>query len=255
AQGDAAFEAVSALLKASDTDPRVCRHLPRTISRFASQRASDVLLAVLTGDHDGLIRYKALRGLGRLAEETQVSLDRELLEVQLLANLREHLRMVSFDWVLRSSTDRMLLDDGSQLLLDLLSDKARQALERAFRLVQLLEPKESIRAVMEAILSGERTQRAQALEYLSTLALGLDAEARELLRLATDELEPELRVEAARSHLELPMPLDYSGALNELVTDDDEAVRAIAAYHMKRSLPRSSNLPATNASLAEALPV
>ena len=46
---------------------------------------------VSASDYDGLVRYKALRGLGRLAEETKVDLDREKLEVQLLANLREHL--------------------------------------------------------------------------------------------------------------------------------------------------------------------
>ena len=246
AQGPAAFEQVAALLEARDTDPRVLRHLPRTISRFASQRAADVLLTVLTGDLDGLVRYKALRGLGRLAEETEVDLDREKLEMQLLTNLREHLRMTSFRLVLEGATAPGLGEDSRQLLLDLLFDKARQALERSFRLVQLLKPGESIRAVMEAILSGDRTQRAQALEYLSTLALELKPETRELLRLATDDLEPQLLVEAARPYLQ-PIAEDDQGALNELVADDDEAIRAIASYHLKRVHPRLLRLAPADA--------
>ena len=45
------------------------RHLPRTISRFPAAEAAPALLGRLLDEPDGMVRYKILRGLGRLAAE------------------------------------------------------------------------------------------------------------------------------------------------------------------------------------------
>jgi HEAT repeat protein len=66
-QGGAAFDALLAALADPATPARRRAHLPRSIARFASQRAVDVLTDLLVNDRHGLVRYKALRGLGRLA--------------------------------------------------------------------------------------------------------------------------------------------------------------------------------------------
>ena len=232
-QGQTAFTQVARLLRAGDTDPRLHRHLPRTISRFATQQAADLLLHVLAREPQGVLRYKALRALGRLAQETTLQLNGELLEEQLQSNLREHLKMSSGRYVVASYVgERAVNDSGGYLLLDLLADKARQALERAFRLVQLTHADESIRAGASALLFGDRSQRAQGLEYLSTLALDLQPETRELLRRATDDLEQALRKEFGGG--KASMAKAYIETLSELMQDDDDDVRSIVAYHVER---------------------
>lgn len=123
---------------------------------------------------------------------------------------------------------------SGQLLLELLADKAAQALERAFRLLHLINPDENIRAAACALASGERAGHAHALEFLATLALDLQTETRELLRLATDALEQGARVEQARKHMEF-VPDRYPKVLSHLVNDADGVLASIAQYHTHRA--------------------
>jgi cyanophycin synthetase len=41
--------------------------VPRTISRFPAEEAAPLLLRQVVAEEDGMVRYKILRGLGRLA--------------------------------------------------------------------------------------------------------------------------------------------------------------------------------------------
>jgi len=235
AQGRPALEAAARWLASAETPPRVRRHLPRTISRFTCQRAADILLELLASEPEGSIRYKALRGLGRLASETPVELDVSFLEKLLSDNLSESLRMHSVHFTIQSElvARRSGTETGAHLLLDLLSDKADQATERAFRILQLLHPQEDVRVIAEAVVRGDKASHARALEYLSTLTLDLEQKTRELLRLVVDNLEPSARTELAKR--ELPsIPETHDQAVEALKQSGDEALESMATYYAER---------------------
>jgi hypothetical protein len=236
-QGSVALVYVADLLRNASTEPRLRRHLPRTLSRFAGQAAADILCEVLDSDAAGLIRYKVLRGLCRLITEASVSLDGELLQRLLRDNLVENLRTRAYHDVIYAyvSDTSETLDVSARLLLDLLADKASQALERTSRMLQLLNPTESIRDASDAMLSGDKTAHAQAVEYLANLTLDLDWDCRELLRIATDNLDAPVRIALSRGYVaDIPDNIDQAlvGLVND---DDDDSMRAITAYYLERA--------------------
>ncbi|HEU5077301.1 MAG TPA: hypothetical protein VFU02_24085, partial [Polyangiaceae bacterium] len=231
AQGPEALEAAAVWLHSPDTPPRIRRHLPRTISRFQNQRAADILVHLLGSEPEGAIRYKALRGLGRLARETPVELDARFLERLLRDNVGESLRMLSLHFVVQSRL--ATTEPSAALLLELLLDKSEQATERAFRILQLLHPTEAVRSIAEALLGGDKAAHARALEYLSTLTLDLEAKTRELLRLVVDNLDATTRTELARIELG-SIPETEDAALEQLIHSGDEALESIAEYYVAR---------------------
>src|SRR5205814_4563664 len=103
---------------------------------------------------DGLVRYKALRGLGRLvADHREIELDRRAVERLAHANLVEHLRLLAHrvQFPKEVSPD----DAPSRLLVGLLDDKITQSLECTFRLLKIAHRKEDIHRVHGAALSDD----------------------------------------------------------------------------------------------------
>src|SRR5262249_38816472 len=151
--------------------PRIRLHLPRTVSRFDSQRAADLLIEQLARAQDGVVRYKALRGLGRLVVTGRVRVDRAIVEAEIRKNLSEHLRilalLVPLDRGIRAAPARAKA--SGRLVAGLLDDKLRQSLERAFRFLQIAHRNEDIRGVYSALRSRDKRTRANALEFLDAL--------------------------------------------------------------------------------------
>jgi HEAT repeat protein len=238
--GEPAFDALVSTLRDTGADPRVRVHIPRTLSRFGTQRAADVLLEQLMLERSGLVRYKILRGLGRLVSDPKVKIDRSRIEEQMRKNLIEHLRLLSL-WV---PVERGLREDPNaqgngvgKLILGLLDDKQKQSLERAFRLLQMVHRNEDIRTIYYTLRFGDRRRRAHAAEFLDNLTLpsrgaqkGGDAATRELFRLVADDLPPRDRV--ARAVRFVPnRPSTYDEAIAALLREKDESLVALAAYH------------------------
>ena len=231
--GEPALDALVEALRDETTNVRVLRHIPRTISRFGTQRAADILTGLLTDETPGRIRYKVLRGLGRLVEEHPVKVDRRLLERRIESNLVEYLRMSAFVVPLSTPLDERSANAraGRAMLVELLENKAEQALERAFRLLQIVHRNEDIRSVSYAVRSTDRRVRAQALEYLD--ALTLDAQVpstRELLRLVADDLPMSDRIVRAAPFVR-GAPTNEKQALARLLRDSDTALANLAGYH------------------------
>jgi ATP:ADP antiporter, AAA family len=249
-QGDAAFEALLVALADPETPLRRRFHLPRTIARFGTQRAVDVLTDILVKDRQGFVRYKALRGLGRLAAGQEAAqraerdagalrFDRLRLRAEMRRNLVEHLRLISVAAALEKSKDAPsgnTIAAGASLVLGLLGDKQRQSLERAFRLLQILHRDEDIRSAHAALVTGDRRLRGQAMEFLDTLTLSRGRptpearEVRELLRLIADDLPTADRVERALAFIPRP-PATYEDAVVKLMADRDDLLATFAAYH------------------------
>jgi ATP:ADP antiporter, AAA family len=231
--GPPALTALDEALRAPETTSRIRRAIPVTMAGFGSQRAADLLMEHLARETDGVVRYRVLRGLGRLVSSYAVTVDKAMIEEEIERNLREHLRLMALSTPIDDEHAPTRARASAMLLKGLLDDKMRQALERAFRLFKVLHPHENIRGVYIALSSSNRKERANALEFLDALALNCSEECRRLLRLVGDDLPPAEKV--ARAGGDIFAPSTEGEAVASLLGDSDEGVVALAAYHAMAS--------------------
>ncbi|NOU29637.1 MAG: hypothetical protein HOO96_17165 [Polyangiaceae bacterium] len=239
ALGEPAFEALVAALH-SGASPRALRvHIPRSLARFATTRAAEVLLSVLESDVDGLVRYKALRGLGRMVAESHMVVDPRRAIALAERNVREYLRLFAALTGLR--TDRVQEDDGGSrragatlgLLEGLVTDKMRQALERTFRLLKIAHPGEDLQALYALAQSADRHASARAQAFVDALLTRrYERGLRKALQIA---LEPMTNGERVRLSRDLPgtevPPQQHLAAVAYLAGDTDSFVSDIAIEH------------------------
>lgn len=120
---------------------------------------------------DGLLRYKAVRALGRLVTDDRVTVDRVRVERCVHANLSAYVALLGTRVALgaaSSSTSRNA-SNAFRLLVGLIDDKLRQSLERVFRLPKLAHPEEDLHRVYLACIGTDKGARANAAEFLDAL--------------------------------------------------------------------------------------
>jgi ATP:ADP antiporter, AAA family len=218
--------------------PRVLRiHIPSTVARFGSKPAAQLLLETIEADADGLVRYKALRALGRLIAESRLKVDRVRVERLAERNLLEYFRLLGLrapleSTTLSASTSRRPADLTGRILLGMLKDKSRQSLERVFRLLKIAYPDEDIHRAHVAYWAADKRMRANAVEFLAAL-LGKRDEAHlaELLRIAGEDGSIDDVVERSRGLLPEQAPSSREEALRRLGSDEDATLAALAALH------------------------
>jgi AAA family ATP:ADP antiporter len=230
AMGEPALDALEKAIRSTEAGERRIRtHVPGSIARFASQRAADMLVDELERQTDGLVRYKVLRALGRLASAYDLRIDRRRIEKEVCKNLEEYLRLLSFHAALASSPPPAA-DGAGRLLEELIEDKLRQSMERAFRLLKIAHKREDIHRVHTAALSSDKRARASAGEFLDALLARRDQQSlRELLRVVVDEASDADRVGRA-SAAGRGLVLSQQQALAMLIDDRDDALAALAAH-------------------------
>ena len=237
--GEPALHALERALYDESLERRVRLHVPRSISAFLSKEALQILLKALVDHESGLVRYKALRGLGQIALETSLRIDSGPIFHELTRNALEYLRLFSVELALKN--DRVAASRlESQLVIELLDDKIAQSRDRLARLLQVLHRGDDIPAIFAALVSTDRRRRGRAVEFLDALIRGLDRSADEtaaLLRLVVDDLPAELRAERAGA-LVGSFP-SARAALGALSSDSDEVVSSLAA----RALSSLGSLP------------
>jgi len=231
--GDRALDALEALLRDEHAAFRLRLHVPRTISRFGSQRAADVLVERLLHEPNGMIRYKLLRALGQLVARNQVRVDRLLIEREAERNLHEYMHMLSSRAALaaKSTPQNGEPDDAKRVLARLIEDKLNQAMERVFRLLQIAHPREHIQSVHDAARSTDKTVRANAGEFLDVLLVRRNQQhLRRLLRIVVDDADDGDRAHWAED--EIPgLPQTLAEVLTRLMGETDEVLVALAARH------------------------
>ncbi len=242
--GPAAMDALLAALDAPGTPMPVKIHIPRSVSRFGNQAAADALVRMLGAPLYGVIRYKALRGLGRLVADGDVRVEAAPIEAALRVTLTERLRLGAISAQLRRlDAETAPPDDAASLLIALVADKQKQALERASRLLQIRHRHEDLLGVYAAITSDDRRRRASAQEFLDALTLRSappDGPVnRAMLALLLDELDDAERARRASAWLPRP-PVSPAAALRSLVVDADPHVRSLAT-----EAARARGIPAT----------
>lgn len=228
ALGDPALDALEKTLEDPWQPRRLRLHIPRTIGMFRSQRAADVLVRALGKEKDGLVRYRVLRGLGRLVAGSEVRVDLAPLARELERNLVEHVRLAALAATLGAGAPA---DAATHpLLAGLLDDKGKQALERAFRILQISFKHEDMRRAYVALTSGDKRARANVSEFVDVLLVRGDRKIRELVRIVTDDLDPVARARAAADWVD-PPPRSYRQAVEVLKRDADATVAMIAEFH------------------------
>ena len=206
--------------------PRPTRmHLPRSISRFPPPDAMPVLWRRLLVEPDDLIRFKILRGLGRLAAEAP--------EVRPTANaISDAIRRVSrrglqfADWrlSLKSLGEIHARSDAESLLIQFLADKQERATESIIRLLGLTNPTEDFERVYRG-LRGNRTERASGRELLENVVHPPERDA--ILVLIEDPLDPDRLARLLDRESSTSGP--YEETLASIMRASDGALQIIAA--------------------------
>jgi AAA family ATP:ADP antiporter len=246
--GEPALQALEAALSDSRVERRTRIHVPRSISVFKNPEAVRILLGVLANEEDGLVRYKALRGLQEIALSTSLKIDRGVVLSEILRNSAEHLRLHALHHVIGMELAGKMRS-SVKLVLELLEDKIQQSRDRLARLLQVAHRGDDIPAIFAALESGDRRTRGRAVEFLDALIreFGRSSdEVAELLRLVVDDLLPEDR--ARRAAAFVGSFDDARVALTRLSEDEDEIVRELAS----RALDALGSPPS---SIGAALPI
>lgn len=212
---------------------KVRRHLPRTIHRFDNQWALDILQAQLEDERDGAVRYKILRGMGRLrANDSRLHIDSRTIEQLQRRTLERAVAMahlcVRLEEGQRAEASRRTI--GGELLVASLREKETNALERVFRMQHILRPQDSYQLYWRGLNSPDGRRRAASRELVEHAFGGA---TRDAIRALTDDGPIGQRVEAASAALDLELEDGaYEQALDSLIDDPSGAIRSLTAYHI-----------------------
>ncbi len=235
--GDPACDALVVTLRDPATPRRLRTHLPLAIAGFDRQAAADLLFDLVRSEPDGLVRYKALRGLGQVVARTGLGLPQKELRLLTRRELVEHFRLSALAHAALGLRMRPLATETERaartILCQLLTEKAKQALERVFRLIKIRFPDEDVHGLHTAILSDDATDRATALEFLDALLAprrrqAQSEDARPLLRLVGSDLPPAEIIARAAASAPFVVPTP-ANVLTGLRAERDEALAAFAA--------------------------
>lgn len=227
ALGAPALEWLAEKMRSSESRFELVREIPDTVARFPQQEAVPVLLERLVAHEGGLVRFRALRALNQIRREhPNVALPQSSLEAALSIELAK----VFKDRALRLASSRFGRGDAAQgpagpLLLAMLEGKESLAIERVFRVLQLMFPKERVEHVYFGFRSPRPELRAAAEELLFDL---LRSPWREsvLAVLDSNELGAE-PVQPPWSQSELERPELFVTAL---LGHSSEMLRVLASY-------------------------
>jgi HEAT repeat protein len=216
AVGSRALEQLIATLDDPETPLAVRRHLPRTISRFHTHTAAAALVARLPHEPDHRTTYKLLRALGRLrADDPTLEIDPAPVREYVHRAVRDAARYARF-------ADRLRVEIGTTtastaLILELLVEKRRIALELVFRGLGILYPRAGLRSVHDALTGDDEARRSAAREILEA-AVPADIRV-PLLAVIDGQLVTE------------PQP-DYESVMTALLADPSESLRCVVAHHV-----------------------
>jgi len=234
AMGEPAFTRVAAALDDATGPRRVRAHLPQTLGRFGTPVAAAKLLHLVEREADGLVRYKALRALGRIVADHRVGIDRGRIARCVRTNLIGYYNLLGVRVALGTPPHALSGDSSTtfRLFTGLLDDKVRQSVERVFRLLKIAHPREDIHRVYLACIGTDRRARANASEFLDALLWRRDEKSlRALIRLLSDDLSPEAQSSRAAAHLGLTPPRSHDEAVQMALVDADIKVAALAALY------------------------
>jgi hypothetical protein len=189
-----------------------------------------VLLRHLIAEGDGMVRYKILRGLGRIAtEHREVPLDEKALRVATQRTLEAAFRVAHWRAVLLAGVleDPRRRTPGHELLVAMLRDKETQTLERVFRLLGLQHRDEDFESIYRGLHNRNAKVQAGSREFLDNL---LRPPLREAVLTLVGDGQEAVRAGGGPYY---PAPnLRYVDVLSAMLDRGDESLRCIVAHHV-----------------------
>jgi AAA family ATP:ADP antiporter len=158
--------ALSDTLRDPTEDIEIRRNIPLVLAYIPDQPSVDILLDALE-DYDGLVRYRAIRALGKLRlVDPSLHFDPQ----KVVTSIRDDgKKTIGFQQAQAS----LYPQDGSKdLLLQLLKDKFERGKDRVFRLLALLLPPRAAMGSIIVIREGDRLATAKVIELLDNLLPG-----------------------------------------------------------------------------------
>ena len=190
-----------------------------------------MLLRHLLDEPAGMVRFRIIRGLGRIAaDHPDVRLDAGILKEATHRTLEACFRLVHWRSVLEKGArdEPRRATPGHSLLDSLLKDKEIQASERLFRLLGLQYRGEDLRQIHRGLRNTSPKVRAGSRELLENL---LRPPLRNAVLALIDDTPTAVRLAMAEGYYRPPV-LDYEGLLAALLEEASETVRCITAYHV-----------------------
>jgi ATP:ADP antiporter, AAA family len=231
AHGDAALAFLHHALADRALPQELRRHLPRTISLFPPGPASEALLSHLLDEADGMVRFKILRGLGRLrANHPDVPLDAGILDKAISRTLFAAFRLVHWRLVLENgaAARQERRTPGFELLTSLLRDKEIHAVERLFRILGLRYAGEDFARIYRGVHAGSAKVRAGSLELLEHI---VEPRLRAPLLALLQEGDGVARLAAAEAYY-VRFDFDYDGLLAMMLEESSESLRCLVCHHV-----------------------
>jgi ATP:ADP antiporter, AAA family len=207
------------------------RHIPRTISQFKPAAAAPILLEHLAKEPLGSVRFKILRGLGRIhADHPELRIDPTILHAAIRGTLEASYRLIHWQIVLESGAHLApeRATPTHSLLVMMLRDKRAHAVERLFRLLGLLFDQEDLRSIYRGRVRSDPKIRASSRELLENL---LDPAIRDAVLALQDDLsDPERLARSGPFHPAIES--DYEALLGLLLQEASESLCCLAAHHV-----------------------
>ncbi|MFO7893112.1 MAG: cyclic nucleotide-binding domain-containing protein [Longimicrobiales bacterium] len=191
-QGQRAVECLADALLDESSHPTIRRHIPSVLARMPNRAAADAMLhSVVAPETDQLLDYRTLKALSQIrTRDPSLEFDREMV----MASIRREVEAaVRYHRARRCIRELELDGRATSLLRKSLTEAWSERREGVFRLLGLLYPSDEMYRVYLAISSGERTPRANAIEWLEeTLDRGLFQRIAPVLgeTAPLDELDP-----------------------------------------------------------------
>ncbi len=180
---------------------------------------------------DGLVRFKILSALGRLAtDHPALSLDNNQLQRGLERTIRSVYQLI--EW--RSTLLQGAREDpkkgtrGHDLLVTLLQDKEAHAVERIFRLLGLRHRSQDFLRIHRTLDRRSAKLRASSRELLENL---LEPPLREAVLALVEDLPLEEKLSRGAAHYQ-PERRSYDDVLDSLLDEPSDTVRSLAAHHV-----------------------
>jgi AAA family ATP:ADP antiporter len=227
AQGDAGLEALASYIDDHDLEIEVRWELPRTTSLFPPRQAAPVLMRHLRDERDGMMEYRIIRALETVVSNASaVRLDRGPLDDAARTTLHEACSLL--DWRVSLERDTEAHPDrrtrAHSLLVRLLRDKERHAIDRLIRLVGLRNPHEDFGRITRGLTSTSRRARSSSTELLEFL---VTPELRTGVMAIIDDADDATRLQGASS-FHPPADLDYEAVLQQLLEQPSRSLRTLA---------------------------
>jgi AAA family ATP:ADP antiporter len=206
--------------------------IPQVLVEIDAALATPMLLAGLASEPDGMVRYRSLLALGWVQRNrAEVRFDRKLVDAEVTRTMSRGFRYLHRIVVLERAVadDASRRTEGHELLVQMLTDKQQNSVERVFRLLALRHPKHPFLEMHRSLESGDKNAHASVIELIENF---LPSPVREgLVALVDEDTGRETRL-AAGEEFHPVTELTYEDVLRQLLASTSEIVRDLAAYHV-----------------------